>query len=778
MTEKSISNSDITSALPDTKSPLTVPGLRGRVTIIRDIHGIPHIRANHVQDAFFGQGFATAQDRLWHMDFDRRQAYGKWSELAGSSGLESDRMMRKFQIGTSVFSDYENLKQETREMFDSYASGVNAFIESTGNLPIEYSIVESSPEPWLPQDCMAVYKVRHIMMGVFEGKLWRAQLVNELGSERASELLLGYQPGHLLIAPPLSQYSGDFLDGLEHLKEGTDSIKWLKESPDAGSNSWALHGSKTSTGKPILAGDPHRGLDTPNCYYQNQVSCPDFDVIGLSFPGCPGFPHFGHNQHVAWCVTHAGADYQDLFVEKFVQDNLSVYEWRGENLEAQIKRETIKVAGAEDETIEVRVTRHGPIIGESKDGMTGLAFKYTSTETPNKGFNSLIPQMISTSIDDAESAMKDWVDPCNNYVFVDVHGDIRYLNRGKVPIRSMANAWLPVPGWTGEHEWLGNIPFDQLARITNPDNGYIVTANNRIVDSDYPHYIALEFAPEYRAKRIVNRIETLKDASIEDMLKIHSERVSIPALSYLPTIRKVEVSSKAAKAAQDILRKWNGSMDSDSIGATVYSAFRLKLHERVLGTLLGPLAEEALVAGGRGAPRHVSQLASHLVTQIGNNDESLLPDGESWDSVVARALEDGVELLITMLGDDTDCWEWGNVHHTNPVHPLCKVYPELAEFLNPPPMSMGGDGDTPQAGSYAHNNPFVITGTSVARYVFDTSDWNNSRWIVPLGSSGHPGSPHYADQAELWSNIETIPMLYSDSKVDSSAASGQQLLPA
>ncbi len=396
-----------------------------RVTILRDVHGIPHVRADHVQDAFFGQGFATAQDRLWHMDFDRRQAYGEWSKFAGSSGIESDRMMRRFQIRTSVFSDYKNLKRETREMFDAYASGVNAFIESTENLPIEYSIVESNPEPWLPEDCMAVYKVRHIMMGVFEGKLWRAQLVNELGSERASELLLGYQPGHLLVTPPLAQYSGDFLDGIEHFKQGTDSIKWLKESPDAGSNSWALHGSKTFTGKPILAGDPHRGLDTPNCYYQNQVSCPDFDVIGLSFPGCPGFPHFGHNRHVAWCVTHAGADYQDLFIEKFDEDNLSVYEWKGDKLGAEIKSETIEVAGAEDETVEVRVTRHGPIIGESKDGRMGLAFKYTSTETPNQGFNSLIPQMTSNSIDDAESAMKEWVDPCNNYVFVDVHGDPR-----------------------------------------------------------------------------------------------------------------------------------------------------------------------------------------------------------------------------------------------------------------------------------------------------------------------------------------------------------------
>ena len=234
------------------------------------------------------------------------------------------------------------------------------------------------------------------------------------------------------------------------------------------------------------------------------------------------------------------------------------------------------------------------------------------------------------------------MDPCNNYLFVDVNGDIRYLNRGKVPIRSPYNAWLPVPGWTGEHEWDGYIPFTQLARIQNPNNGYIVTANNRIVDSDYPYYIALEYAPEYRARRIVERFHGLPKASVEDMLSVHAERVSIPALAYLPVINKIEVTSEEDKTAQKVLEIWNGSMESDSVAATIFSAFRIKLHERIMQNLFGGLADEAMVSGGRGAPRHMSQLGSRLVSHVVRGNTELLQEGELWEEVVEEAFIAGL----------------------------------------------------------------------------------------------------------------------------------------
>jgi penicillin amidase len=396
----------------------------------------------------------------------------------------------------------------------------------------------------------------------------------------------------------------------------------------------------------------------------------------------------------------------------------------------------------------------------------------------------------ATSVDEIDESMRGWVDPCNNFVFADVHGDIGYLNRGKVPIRSMANAWLPVPGWTGEHEWQGFIPFEELARSRNPDTGFIVTANNRIVGEEYPYYLSLDSAPEYRARRISQRLESMRNATTEDMAAVHAEKVSIPAATYSELLSQVEPLDKFSSRAVERLAGWDGTMDKDAVAPTIYCAFRFRLHRMIAGHLLGPLADEAFLATGRGAPGHLGQLAARLVTAAPKNDTSLLPPGTDWKSLAARALADGVADLRQRLGDDIDSWLWGRVHHTAPRHALSNTFPDLASLLDPPSFPMGGDGDTPQAGGYGHgrtggphaharvrapSNPFVMTGMSVARYVFDTGDWNSSAWIIPLGASGHPGSPHYADQAPTWAEVKLIPMLYDWSRIEATAESHQAL---
>ena len=440
MATVSIDKQRFAAALPDVTSDLRLAGLDGSVRVFRDRHGIPHVRAVSAHDAFFGQGFVTAQDRLWHMDYDRHRAYGRWAELVGPSAVAEDKVMRRFQIGPTVRRDYDAVNVETRGMLDAYAAGVNAFIETSESMPIEYDLVGARPESWEPWDCLAVFKVRHIMMGVFEGKLWRAKLANTLGVEKTAELIRGYQPGHLLIVPPGTDYDAPELDGLKELESGLEAISWLRQDPEAGSNSWVLSGSRTASGKPLLAGDPHRGLDTPNVYYQNHVECPDFDVIGLSFPGCPGFPHFGHNSGVAWCVTHAGADYQDLFLERFRVNGETRYEYKGEWLPADVRREVMEVRGEESVEMDVTVTRHGPVIAGDPAKGNAISFRYTATAEPNLGFEALPRMMRARSADDLDESMRAWIDPCNNLLFADVDGNIAYLNRGQVPIRSMADA--------------------------------------------------------------------------------------------------------------------------------------------------------------------------------------------------------------------------------------------------------------------------------------------------------------------------------------------------
>ena len=764
-------------AIPDTTSNVTTQGLEGPITIVRDGHGIPHVRAGSARDAFFGQGFATAQDRLWHMDYDRARAYGRWAEFVGESGVEHDMTMRRFGIAASVFEDWEALSDDARDMFFAYADGVNAFIRTTNALPVEYALTGSKPEAWLPQDSLAVFKVRHIMMGVFEGKLWRAKLVNTFGPERASILFKGYQPGHLVIAPPGDEYNGDFLDGVDELANSLDAISWMEDA-DAGSNSWAVHGSRTASGRPLVAGDPHRGLDTPNVYYQNHIVCPDFDVIGLSFPGCPGFPHFGHNARVAWCVTHAGADYQDLYVEQ-LRDGPDGREYRrrDEWISADSRSEVIKARNGNETALEVMATEHGPIIAENSAGTRGLAFKYTAMAGRNAGFECLRRMMYAENVDEMDEAMRGWVDPCNNFVFADVDGDIAYLNRGEVPIRPMANAWLPVPGWTGDNEWQGSIPFSELARIRNPEGGVIVTANNRIVNADYRHYIALDFAPEYRARRILDRLAGIVDATVEDMASIHAEITSIPAQVYTPLILRASAMDSAAEEFRARLVGWDGRMDRESSAPLIFSSFRECLHREVFRHLLGRLFSVANSASGRGAPGHLRQLASLLVSHAATDDTSLLPPGEDWDSMIVSAMNAAARRLHPMTERDAPLPDWGALHYTQPKHPLSDVAGDLAARLDPPRYAMSGDGDTPQAGSFASAEPFVITGTSVARYVWDTADWDNSRWIVPLGASGHPASEHYADQAPIWAEVDLIRATYSWEEIERNAESVQIVSP-
>jgi len=777
MTSQSIG--DLSSFIPDTSTSLPVEGIDAAVEIYRDPYGIPHVSAETVHDAFFGQGFATAQDRLWHMDFDRHCAYGRWAEYIGESGVEQDKTMRRFQIKASVKSDYEAINAETKSMADAYTAGINAFLKSTDRLPLEYSLIEIRPEQWMPWDCFAVYKVRHIMMGLFEGKLWRAKLVNILGPERAAELLCGYQPGHLIIVPPGHEYDGDCLNGFTELSEGLPGIEWMKEDVNAGSNSWAVHGSRTASGKPLLAGDSHRRLDTPNVYYQNRIACPEFDVIGLSFPGCPGFPHFGHNAHVAWCVTHTQADYQDLYVERFSPDDPLKYEYQGEWIPVEIRRELIKIKDNPSLEIDIPVTRHGPVIIENSEEKYGIAFKYSATAGPNLGFECFLPMLQASSAAELDATMEKWVDPCNNFVFVDEHGDIGYLNRGEVPIRSMANAWLPVPGWTGEHEWQGNIPFDHLARMRNPDSGFIVTANNRVLGKDYPYYIGLNFVPEYRARRIYERLKDMPAATVEDMGSVHMERISTPGkiLTGLLSEIEIETADDLKAEAKRILIEWDGGMDRDQVAPTIYATTRIHLMRKIVNHLMGPVSEEMFTSTGRGAPRHLSELMSVLVTHARDNDTSLLPPGTGWPNLLSEALSDAVDYLRTRLGDNLHEWRWGKIHRTNPRHPLSDTNIDHSRDLDPPTFPMHGDADTPLQGGYSPGNPFEVTLLSVVRYVFDTSDWDNSRWAIPLGSSGHPGSPHYADQAYLWSDGELVPMFYNWEKVKSTAESYQKIEP-
>ena len=757
---------NIENYLPDLNKEHEPDKILDDISIYRDEYGIPHIKAKNSYDAFFGQGFATAQDRMWQMEYDRKRAYGKLSELVGVSGLDNDEFMGSLNIISNVKDDFDQLDKSAKEMYVAYSDGVNAYLNSKDTLPIEFDLINLTIDSWQPWDCLAVFKVRHIMMGVFEGKIWRSSLLKEFQIDKLVNLFRGYEKNNLVIVPPQKLFDSEELDATEYFAKALEYIDDLSEI-DIGSNSWVIGGEHTLSGKPMIAGDPHRGLDTPSVYYQNHISCDEFDVIGLSFPGCPGFPHFGHNKNVAWCVTHAGSDYQDLYIEKIRNiDGIMQYQYEGQW--APLIQDVYNVSILNGKTVKIcsYKTRNGYILSFNDDNTKAISFRYSATYEFNTGFNVIRQMIDSQNSDQMENNMNDWVDPCNNFIFADTNGDYGYINRGKVPLRDQLNAWVPVPGWDKKYDWNGYVPFDELPRIRNPRNGFIVTANNKIPDEDYPFYLSLDSAPEYRARRITNRIKShLKKGKFDStsMLAIHSEIISIPAQILTKEIKKINFENPSYGELQKYLIDWDGSMDRNYVAPTIYSEFRYRLNKKIISGLLNSdKADKMLNAGGRGAPAHLRTLSARFISYIDRNNTEYLPNGyENWTSLFEKIFMESCDYLIDTYGNDRDLWKWGNVHKTNPVHTLSDLFPELSDQLNPPKFSVSGDGDTPHNAGYSNVSRYNVVATSVARYMFDVADWDNSKWIVPLGSSGHPGSKNYADQGYLWKDDKVIKMQYS-----------------
>ena len=774
-------------SLPRVTGTVRVAGLNDKVEIHRDRWGIPHAKASNLADAFFAQGFFTAQDRLWQMEYDRRRGGGRWAEVVGEGAVDQDVLMRRFRLVDSAKEDYRSTKGDTRLMFDAYAQGVNAFIQTTESLPVEYGISDLSPEPWEPWDGLVVYKVRHILMGVFESKIWRAQVARKLGPEKAAIVFPGYEPGHLLILPPGEVYQGALYDGLEELSRGAASLNYLHES-DLGQQQFR-------TGRrphQIRNANPGRrfspGVGYPQCLLPESRSLSQISTSwDCRLPGCPGSPTSATMPTSPGQSPTPGPTTRTFTSSDSIPNTPSSTCTRTAGLPAQVYDETIKVKDGESRDIKSVVTHHGPAIAGDPETGAGVSFKYTATEGPESGASAwtdvLLTMLRSGDAHELVESMRDWVDPVNNFLLADVKGNFGYLCRGRIPIRSMANAWLPAPGWTGEHEWSGYIPFKEMPRSLNPESGYVATANNRPVGEDYPHYIALDFTPGFRAERVTRRLLSLDRPSAADMAEVHREMVSAPAQAYVGFLQDVTPENPEAARAKAKLLGWNCRMDAAAVEPTIYSAFRDALLKDLLEAYLGPeLAQASWKPEGRGLGLFLGRLKARLIVLIAADDRRMIAPRETWQGLMSRALTRAVAELTERLGGDMDsgieAWQWGHVHQARPAHTLSASRPDLADLLNPPPIPSSGDGDTPLAGGYAAANFAAVTSLSVARYSYDTADWENSLWVVPLGASGHPGSPHYHDQSEAWRKVEMVPMEYDWAGIADNSETQQHLEPA
>jgi penicillin amidase len=491
--------------------------------------------------------------------------------------------------------------------------------------------------------------------------------------------------------------------------------------------------------------------------------------------------HFAHNDHVGWGMTHGGADTQDLYVEQLRRlGNKVEYLFKGGWLEAVRSVEKISVRNGNSVEVEIVETHHGPIISGSVDSGWGIAISDPGSRGGTRWVDAAYGAMKSTSADELEKAFDNWTDRVNNYPYADVHGNFGYLFKGRVPVRTESNGWGPVPGWTGDHEWSGFIPNPDLPRSKNPESGWIVTCNQRVVDGDYEHYITHMYGTDYRARRIRGRIDDLADrkATVTDMSSIHADTVSIPAIAITRAIKEITGLEDSYARAAGLLNDWDHDLKENSAAAAVYGATNRELSKLLASRAYGSLATGVTGKSGDSGAEDLMrrQLKPDFIRRLADGSLAEAPYGFETGDLVESAFKAGVDYLVGRFGDDANKWRWGDLHRTGHVHPLAGAFPEAADKLNPPVVKAAGDGDVPFASGGPTSAEFAIKTGPINRYIHDPSNWGNGRWIVPLGSSGHPGSPHFADQQIMWAKIETIPQLWDWDEIATTAESTQRLL--
>lgn len=738
------------------------------IRIIRDVDGIAHVRAPSMLAAFEGQGYAAAEDRIWQMELDRRRALGRLAEVVGRSGLALDGFHRAMGIAEHARRSLDALAPETRAVLEAYAQGVNRYLDGEPDLPPELTVLGIEPAAWEPWHSIALYEVRHLAMGTYEAKLWRSGLVHNLGAEALARLWPSVP--EVLIDPDAEEQIVPVVPapGMARGAEALASFAGGTAFPmEGGSNNLAISGARTASGRPILAGDPHRAIDLPNVYWQNHLTCIDpddpLDVVGLSFPGVPGFPHFGHNADVAWCITHGMADDQDLFVVELRRRDLEEVEYRHDGgwRPAEARVEDIPVAGEGSVPVELVVTHHGPVVA-GQDGAVspGIALRWTATADLDRTFDALLPMMRATSVDGLDRAMAPWVVPVNNVLMADTAGSIAYRMRGRVAVRDPGNGWTAVPGDDPGCAWRGFVEDAGLPRWRNPARGFLVTANNR-VSTDGP-YVSHDWAHPTRARRLVERLAAHDDWDVDDVASLLGDTHSRIATALAGRLRELTPTLLDTRALGSLV-DWDGHMDADSPAAALVGTVRAEL-VRLLCHDLGLVRDRLPEVAGPSLHQTLRFVNARLAFWL--DDRSVVTD-----DVLASALRFAVRALELAQGPQPSRWRWGAVHRSRWAHPLLALRPDLADRLAvPPPVELGGDNECVWATSTAPPSTDA-SNAQVARYVFDVGDWDRSAWVVPHGVSGDSRSPHHLDQLDDWAAMRLRPMRFSAATVDAATGS-------
>jgi penicillin amidase len=768
--------------LPQTSGRLRLGGLEAPVEVLRDRHGVPHIKARSALDLAFAIGFCHAQDRLWQLEFFRRASAGRLSEFAGAEMVRVDRLMRTLGLRRAAARETDVIAERLRTRLGAYAAGINAAIDAAPAATVEFQLLRLEPEPWTVADLLCSAKLMALGLSTnWEMELYRAELVRAVGPELAARLEPQYPRGSAVVLTPGVGYDGGGSDLAEQIARVKEAIGLTAHA--GGSNNWVVSGDRSITGRPLLACDPHLSTTIPSLWYQADLSCDDYHVRGATLPHSPD-PVYGQTRYAAWGFTNVMADIQDLYVERFNPDDNRLYEFRGEWRRAEIVREEIHVKGrSKPDVLDVTVTHHGPVVNEALRATDEqpLALAWTALEYPlltDAGYRAARARMGAEVV----AATAEHAAPPLNMLWADAGGNIGYKLVGKLPVRAGGSPDVPKPGWTGEFEWDGTVPFDELPEMVNPDQGFLVTANNRIVGEDYPHHITSEWMTGYRAQRIEDLLGERERHSLEDFARMQTDVYSLPGVETVHRLSRLHPRSQRETRAIERLKSWDGRLDADTVQGTIYQAFTLTFaHAVVAAAIPDPdLRERYLNRSEIGLIPVVSspwRFQARLLELWDEGDPSWFasaghPDGRSWDEVALEALAAALDGLERRFGRDLERWRWGRVHGVAFSHPFGREN-RLFERIFDRRVETGGASETVLQSGFPPLEPFTGAWAPVYRMLADLGDPARSRWQLSTGQSGQPGSPHYDDMIDAWNAGRTNPVYANEHELRAAGRSRQ-----
>lgn len=769
-----------------------VSGLEKEVEIIVDTWGIPHIYAAATYDAFLAQGFNAARDRLWQIDLWRRRGLGRLAEVFGADYVKRDRAARLFLYRGDMRSEWLAYGSDAKRATTAFVAGVNAFVKLTRHhpemLPLEFKELAYEPAFWTASDIPRMRS--HGVFGNVREEVARALTLRD-HNIFVEELRRMREPAHHLKVPDgldlnlipddvLREYDLAMLPpSFDHGSLGSMAGKIAPE----GSNNWALSGARTTTGRPMLANDPHRAAAAlPGLRYIAHISSPGFDVIGGGEPGLPGIS-IGHNGRIAFGLTTFSIDQEDLYVYEINPRNPLEYRYQNRWEPMRIERETVEVRDEHPVEVELMFTRHGPLIYRDPGNHTAFAIRAAWLEPGMAPYLGSLESMRAADWDGFRNAMNRWGSPPLNMIAADVSGDIGWKAVGLTPKRSNWDGTLPVPG-DGRYEWAGFYDNDELPIAFNPDHGAVVTANEMNIPDDYPkdRVISFDWYAPYRRHRIDEVLKSSDKFALADMVRLQNDYISVPARRILNKLRALPVENPESVPGLPMLLAWDASLDADSAAAALFEvwyrrhlrpALRIKVLERLVSAdqIAAALARITLNEELLADARVDLDLLEHPGDRFGPNPDQFLA------SAVTATLGDAVKELTSVLGNDQGHWSWGRLHVARAIHPLkARLRSVSEELMTVGPLPRGGSGDT--VGDTAYGPDFVQTSGSTFRVAIDVGDWDNSLAMNAPGQSGSMESPHCRDLFAPWARGESFPLLYTRKNIEAVAEKVIRLMPS